>query len=114
MRVELPSGAWVELRENLKAADKFAVQDAIVLNFSDTKTQTLGAGVQNKMRNALLQRVITAWSYVGVPVPSQNHQGADSIGEVMDLDDYNALERAVEPLLAKVSFSPNREDSSSS
>ena len=55
------------------------------------------------MRNALLGRIITAWSYP-VPVPSQNtFQAADVvIGDAMDLDDYGVLAEEVEPLMDKI------------
>jgi len=113
MRVELPSGGWVELRDRLKAADKFAVQDSIRLQIEDG-VQLFTGGIQNSMRNALLGRVITSWSFEGVPIPSQNIAGDDIIGDTLDLDDYDALTKAVEPLMEKVSFSaaananPNR------
>ena len=60
-------------------------------------------GMQNDMRNALLGRIITAWSYP-VPVPSQNSfQAADVvIGDAMDLDDYGVLAEEVEPLMDKI------------
>lgn len=113
MRVDLPSGAWVEYRDKLKASDKFAVQDAVVLTFTDGRTQNMGLGIQNKMRNALLRQIITAWSF-GVPIPSTPQSNPDLIGEVMDLDDYNKLEEAIQPLLDKINYAPNREGSSSS
>ncbi len=111
-KVELPSfreGSttehnWVEYREQLKAADKFAVQDAI---FIDTKdgTNRLCIGVGNDIRNALLGRIITAWSFpVQIPAQVKGVAAADVIiGDAMDLDDYNALSKAVQPLVDKVS-----------
>jgi hypothetical protein len=59
--------------------------------------------MQNDMRNALLGRIITKWSYPG-PVPSEDSfRAADMvIGETMDIDDYAALEKAVEPLMDKI------------
>jgi len=110
MKVDLPSGAWVELREDLRAADRFAVQAvaSVELGGKDGKE---GAGrtrasfleMQNDMRNALLGRIITAWSYPD-PIPSQNQFAAADvvIGNAMDLDDYAALEKAVEPLMDKI------------
>jgi hypothetical protein len=52
------------------------------------------------MRNALLGRIITAWSYPA-PIPSKNSfQAADIvIGETMNLEDYAALEEAIQPLM---------------
>lgn len=113
--IELPSGEWVDYRSNLKAGDKFAVQDAVILEYDANEKRQMRAGVSNVMRNALLTRIITAWSYVGIPVPAQNIAGVETIGDVMDIEDYNALAEAVTPLLDKVMFTsaPNREKSGS-
>lgn len=99
-RIDLPSGAWVEYRDKLKASDRFAVQAVARVEFGDTGNRASLLEMQNDMRNALLGRIITGWSY-GVPIPSQNSfQPADMvIGDNMDLDDYAALEREVEPLM---------------
>jgi hypothetical protein len=101
--VELPSGNKVEYRDQLKAIDRFAVQDAVFLEVKDgVNKASLGFG--NDIRNALLGRIITSWTY-GVPIPSQvaDISAADVvIGEAMDLDDYNALSDAVQPLVDKV------------
>lgn len=112
MRVELPSGNWIEMRDKLFASDKFAVQEAIVLTVQDDRAQRVTGGIQNQMRNALLKQIITAWSFP-VPIPSDPRMPGD-IGQTLDLDDYNTLEEAVDPLLQKVSFSPNREQPTSS
>jgi hypothetical protein len=119
-RVELPSlrnGSetehnWVEYREQLKAADRFAVQDAV---FIDTKdgTNRMSLGLGNDIRNALLGRIITAWSFSG-PTPGQLKDVAAAdvvIGDAMDLDDYNALSEAVQPLVDKVSGNKGKEPS---
>jgi hypothetical protein len=104
MEVTLPSGATVTLRDKLTARDKFAVQDAVHLSLNTaTGMQDTTAGLVNDMRNALLARLIQSWTVPGVTA------GADGLGE-LDLDDYNALAEAVEPLLSKVvqGGSPNR------
>ena len=118
MRVELPSGAWVELREKLMAGDKFAVQGAVKLEL-DTATgfQHTAVGMVNDMRNQLLLLVIDNWSFApSVPVPKENHAGVRILGEVMDLDDYNCLSEAIEPVLLKVvtGGAPNRSAPSAS
>jgi hypothetical protein len=114
-RFELPSENWVEYRTDLKAGDKFAVQDAVILEYTEDDKRRLRAGTTNVMRNALLTRIITAWSFQGIPVPSQNFAGVETIGETLDIDDYNALAEAVAPLLDKVAFTsaPNQRKSGS-
>jgi hypothetical protein len=110
-RVELPSlreGSdtehnWVEYREQLKASDRFAVQDAIFIDSKDGNNR-MSLGIGNDIRNALLGRVITGWSF-GSPIPAQVKDIAAAdvvIGDAMDLDDYNALSDAVQPLVDKV------------
>ena len=105
-KVTLPSGAWVEYREQLKAKDRFAAQAAAIMSLgTDGETRLSGLAIQNEVRNALLANIITQWSYQH-PVPSQNSFVAnkgDYIGEIMDLDDYNVLANEVEPLLEKIS-----------
>ena len=102
-RVELPSGAWVEYRDKLLAGDRFAVQAVARVELGDKGQSASFLEMQNDMRNAMLGRIITAWSYPA-PTPEQAGQPADLvIGKVMDLDDYAALEKAVEPLMDKIS-----------
>jgi hypothetical protein len=104
-RIELPSKNWVEIREELKARDRFAVQDVASLEVAAEGGSSRASflGMQNDMRNTLLGRIITAWSYP-VPVPSQNSfQAADVvIGDAMDLDDYACLAKEIEPLMDKI------------
>lgn len=102
MKIELPSGGWVEYREKLMAGDKFAVQDAISVEFKDGVNRA-SLGTVNDQRNALLGRIITNWSFGQTPDQLKDLQAADVvIGNAMDLDDYNALSDAVEPLLSKI------------
>jgi len=103
-KLDLPSGAWVEYRDRLMAGDRFMVQAAakVEVNQGDGMSRTSYLEMNNDMRNTLLGRIITGWSYPA-PTPSQAGQPADLvIGNVMDLDDYSALEEAVEPLMAKI------------
>jgi hypothetical protein len=110
MKVDLPSGGWVELREKLMAQDKFAVQAAVKVEL-DTATgfQHTAVGLVNDMRNQLLVLLIDGWSFTAV-IPKDNHAGARILGEILDLDDYNCLSEAVEPMLLRVvtGGAPNR------
>lgn len=101
-KVELPSGAWVEYRDKLKAADRFAVQSvvSVEVGMENNRNRAAFLEMQNDMRNALLGRIITDWSYP-VPIPANDSfRAADMvIGDAMDLEDYAALEKAVDPLM---------------
>jgi hypothetical protein len=113
-RIELPSGGWVEYRDQLKASDRFAVQAVAKIEVK-AGTATRGTAAPpdtrvaailemlNDQRNALLGRIITAWSFQDA-VPAQNDFAAADviIGNVLDLDDYAALEEAVQPLMDKI------------
>jgi hypothetical protein len=111
MRIELPSlkadgeHNWVDIRDRLMSLDRFAVQEVASIDVTgEGKSKANFYAMANDMRNALLGRIITAWSFP-VPIPSQNHfQAADVvIGSALDLDDYAAVEKAVEPLMDKIS-----------
>ncbi len=103
-RIDLPSGAWIEYRNELKVKDRLAVQEVAMMEVAEGgNSKASFLAMQNDMRNALLGRIITAWSYP-FPVPAQNSfAAADVVLGEMDLDDYAALEKEVEPLMAKIS-----------
>jgi hypothetical protein len=109
MRVELPSqqadGApnWVEIRTDLKVRDRLAVQAVAKVQIGEEGNSVSMMEMENDMRNALLGRIITGWSFP-YPIPSQNSfVAADvAIGD-MDLDDYAVLEQAVQPFMEKIS-----------
>jgi hypothetical protein len=112
VKVELPSGAWIQIRDKLMADDKFAVQSSFTIPVDEEGRQQMPSGIQNIMRNALLERIIEAWGggpLEGQPPPAQNIQGVAVIGQLLDIEDYNALAEAVDPMLEKVTFAgPNR------
>lgn len=109
MRIELPSGGWIELRDRLMAQDKMAVQAAIRVVYEPApgddsrEVRRVDGGTDDRMRVALLSRIITAWSFAGVPVPASNiADPEDLIGSTLDLDDYEAVCEAVQPLFLRV------------
>lgn len=102
MRVELPSGAWVEIRDKLSLQDRWAMGEGITITQRDG-VQYIPANISDLQMKGFLGSVITAWSFQGIPVPSQNIGGADVLGTVFtDLDDFETLEDAVQPLFQKV------------
>ena len=115
MRVEMPSGAWAELRDRLQAGDKFATQSGFTVEWQDGK-QLMPSGVSNTMMKNLLGAVIENWGgpgLEGIPVPSRNIAGS-GILDTLDIDDYEALAEAAEPLLRKLVMPrPNQQAGSS-
>jgi hypothetical protein len=119
MKVDLPSGETAEIRTSLKARDKFAVQNAI----SVSQSGEASGGTLSLMETALMARVLESWSLPD-ELPSKHacpsctgntklwHEHVrDAFGELLDLDDWNALEKMVAPMLAKVVDVPNLETS---
>lgn len=95
---------WVEFRDKLMALDKFAVEEVATVTVGDSGGNKVSMlAMQNDMRNALLGRVITGWSFPA-PIPSANgFQAADvAIGSVMTLKDYRALAKEIEPLMEEI------------
>jgi hypothetical protein len=109
MRVTLPSKQadgnpnWVDLREadDLLAEDLFAIHRAVrIIQDGSGKTTYSVREMEDDQVNALLARVITAWSFPS-PVPAaQNFAAADVvIGRAMKARDWAALRKAVRPLM---------------
>lgn len=117
MRVELPSlrpdgvtHNWVEMRDRTRPLDQPAVQEAayttrIEVRPDGTETRNVSTGgAEARMRFALLARVITAWSFDGVPVPSANIGKADEVIDSVFTDegDWDAVCGAVQPMLDRL------------
>jgi hypothetical protein len=115
MKVDLPSGATAELRMNLKAKDKFAVQNAVSVSGGGEAS----GGALSLMETALLARILEDWSLPdelpgrhACPECTGNsklwHEHVrDAFGEALDIDDWNVLEKVFGPMLAKVVDVPN-------
>lgn len=118
MRHELASGGWVDVRpiQDLKAKDKFAVSAAVKMlipvnedgepDVSDGVA--LGGAMQTRAFNAVIARVVTAWSF-DLPKPVYEFEQVtheDSIDE-LPLDDFNEIEALLAPYQAKLRQRPN-------
>jgi hypothetical protein len=120
MHLDLPTGMSVELRDRLKAKDKFAAQAAVRIDMaSDGAMGAVSGGIMTMVQTALLARLLEAWS-LDTPLPGAHtcaecvgdsakwHEHvADYIGETLDLDDYAAIEYWLAPYLDKVMEVPN-------
>lgn len=94
MRIDLPSGAWVDVKDNTVPGDRFAVQDSVDVVVEDGRTVIHGAA--SSQWKAYLSRVVLAWSYSekGVPLPSQNIAVLDEYPD--QEEDADALEDALQ------------------
>jgi hypothetical protein len=124
MRTEFASGAWVEHRPigDLKVKDADAVSSALKMVMPMTSEGeldlsggiSLGGEMQVKTRNAVIARVVTAWSFTtddGAPLPVpyfENHEIHEeaSIGE-LPIDDGNELQALIAPYQAKLRARPD-------
>jgi hypothetical protein len=125
LNVDLPSGQKVEVRDKLKAKDRFAAQAAMRVHMTADGEQDATGAIVNDMRNALLTSLVQSWTVTGddgqvMPIPREapvinamTGETRDVLGE-MDIDDYNALADAIQPLMNKVTNSPNRSGRSGS
>src|SRR5258708_3901340 len=103
MRIEMSSRQaddtpnWVEIRTDLKVKDRLAVQAVAKVQIGEEGNSVSMMEMENDMRNTLLGRIITGWSYP-YPIPANNSfAAADVVIGDMDLDDYSVLEAAVQP-----------------
>lgn len=100
MRVELSSGGWVEVRDNLKGRDRTAAHAVLRFTVRDgQQSQEVGADVSDLMHDALLANIILDWSFEA-PVPSVAG-GAAAVAD-LGIDDYNELHAGTADLFKKV------------
>jgi hypothetical protein len=115
LRVELPSkrpdgtsNNWVEMRDRIRPLDRPAIQEAgfkvtIETRPDGTEVRHATGGGLAYMQFALLARVITAWSFDGVPIPSQNiAKPEDVLDSVLDEDDWDTACEAIQPMLDRI------------
>lgn len=84
-RITLPAGDdgtehWAEIRpvSDLRARDKKAVTRAITVDVGDDGVSHVSVGIADDMRDALLVRLITAWSYE-LPLPVADPASLDEL-----------------------------------
>jgi hypothetical protein len=115
LRVELhsqqPDGTknWAELRDQPRPLDYVAAGEAVevLIEYGADGSQTRQAykgGADERMVMIMLGRAITAWSFPGVPVPSQNiAKIEDTLDSVFtDPDDWDLVCAAVKPLIDRI------------
>ena len=112
MRVDLPSGAWVEIADKRKGSLAGKVTGAVMIEVTDGKTLIPG-DIGTRQTDAFLRETITDWSLAqpppegsGIPIPRLSGPGGMDrtavIGDELDEDDYAALHAAVQPIVVKM------------
>jgi hypothetical protein len=119
VKVDLPSGAWIEMRsaDELTAGDRTAMYEATELPVSGSQIDALAAGTGSfrfsigmveAQNYAVLARLITQWSY-GFMLPSKD-DCLDELGQKtyqdslrrIPLDDWDVIEEAIAPHMARL------------
>lgn len=92
---------WVTVRRvtDIVSGDRKAVRRAISIDIGEDGTSHLNAGVADDMREALLARIITGWSF-DLPLPVADPASLDKL----PLDAYDALIEATEVHFKAVDF----------
>lgn len=98
MRIELGDGFWADVREidDLRDADRVAVNGSWSYGVDpDTETPTIPGDADDKMRQTLARRIITAWN-LQPPVPSKRPAslGELTLGQARKL--YLGIQRHLE------------------
>lgn len=120
MRVELPDGNWVEMRDadELRTGDKLAVKRAMKIPVRssggnqptgddvNSTTMNMSGAFTDEMRVAMLGRIVTAWSYEGWPIPSLA-LSAEAAVEQLPIPVYDALCDAIKPHMDAIDYSPS-------
>lgn len=111
MKLELPSGNWIELRgpEQLNAGDRTAMHAAVTLPMDASRLESGSVGMMNvslgmveAQNYAVLARVIFAWSYpMCLPREDASEGYEDSLKQI-PLDDWDVIEEAVAGHMAKL------------
>jgi len=113
MRVDLPSGHWAELRDNLLRGDVRFARKAMKITFDRDDARTVDLSFEDDVTGALLYRMIVAWD-IGQTLPrnAQTLELAQGILDLLDEADYKALATAIRPMYLKVMERPADDEES--
>lgn len=113
VRVELPNGNWAEIRDadRLTGGDRRAFKAAIKFKVSqDGGAQEISGDVQERQRNAVLRRLITAWAVTNpatgqmFPIPiAQDPDDPNPVLDEIPLEIYDVLIDAIEQHMERLS-----------
>lgn len=101
MRVELTDGAWVDILDvgDLRDGDRKAVNAAVNLEVDpETQLPVIPGSMDDDIRDALLKRIITGWSFTNLPLPRDDKASLDKL----TIPDARLLHKAIEPHMALI------------
>ena len=99
MRIELTNDQWIEVREDIKGGDIFAVRKAskVPLGEDGRPAEMSFQGLEDDQLIALAYRVITGWSFQ-VPLPG-SVTAAESVLSDLSGADLRKFRAGMKPLM---------------
>jgi hypothetical protein len=112
LRVDLPSGHWAELRDQMLHGDVRFAKKAAKFRVSRAGDSDVDLSFEDEVTGAILYRMLVQWD-VGQALPrtAQNLELALGILDMLEEDDFAALRKAVRPFYLKVMERPAEEES---
>ena len=110
MRIDLANDQWVEVREEIKGGDIFAVRKAarVPLGEDGRPSEMSFQGLEDDQLIALAHRVITGWSFQ-VPLPG-SAAAAESVLSDLSGPDLRKFRAGMRPLLDLVKSDEDQPD----
>lgn len=110
MRVDLTDGAWADIRDvsELRDKDRKAVNAQVTLAVDpQTQMPVIPGSMDDDMRDALLRRIVTGWSFEYLPLPADDIESLDKL----TIPDARLLHEAIKPhmLLITGQENPNKQ-----
>lgn len=104
MEVTLPSGHTAVFRDQFLRGDRREAQRGIVVVISADGSRRLEGSIGSEIASRVIRRMLVSWSFENVPVPGQAQSEflAEQILDGLDEADAAALEKAVQPWVARV------------
>jgi hypothetical protein len=107
VRVQLHDGNYAELRDRLTGGDRRRAKAAIEITVGGDDTRRFTAELEDKINYALLRQLILSWSFPQtLPRNAASPEIADQILDDLELDDVEALCKAVRPFYDRVLNGP--------
>jgi hypothetical protein len=99
MRVELTSGGWVDIVDpaDLRDKDRKAVNKAVTLQMDEAGKPVIPGDMDDNMRDALLKRIVTAWSFEAIPLPRDDPKCPEESLDRLTIPDAREIHEAIKP-----------------
>jgi hypothetical protein len=107
MRVQLHDGNFAELRDRLTGGDRRRAKAAIEITVGGDDTRRFTAELEDRINYALLRQLIIGWSFPQtLPRDAASPEIADQILDDLELEDVEALCKAIKPMYDRILNGP--------